>query len=285
MAQFFRPSLAVNLARVSSQGPKPDATGYHGSYHHFLDVQTGPHAVGHGNGGPPVKEPVSTVRLSNPGAVGGAPGPMTQTAQAHLGHGTEFLEKMPRDRQCRWFKLTVGLAMMLAPLSYSQTTTSDPMAMTQMPSTRTDLFVMFGSDFNRPGILPRANYSIGVGHVFGFLKRNPLGDELIVDYSYENSGSHGFLHTNFGEHTESVGIMRTFAISKTRTVAGYTWIQSGITSYSGNVHVLNRLASSASIGLMIRVNRHYSVWIQESFNKVVTAPWYTTTSLAYVYSR
>ena len=226
------------------------------------------------------------VRLSNPGAVDRAPKRVTQPIYVRLEHHAELLEKMPRDSQRRSSMLTVGLAMMmLAPLSFSQTIATDPRAVTEMPSTSTDLFVMFGSDFNRPGLLPRANYSIGVGHTFDFLKKNPVGDELIVDYTYENSGSHGFLHTDFGEHTESVGIMRNFAIPKTETLAGYTWLQSGITSYSGNMHVWNRLASSASIGLMIRVNRHYSLWIQESFNKVVTVPWYTTTSVAYVYSR
>ena len=194
------------------------------------------------------------------------------------------LKKLRSAGQRQRSMLTVCLAMLMVPhLSYSQATSPDPRAMTEMPST--DLFVMFGSDFNRPGLLPRANYSIGVGHTFDFLKKNPVGDELIVDYTYENSGSHGFLHTDFGEHTESVGIMGNFAIPKTKTLAGYTWLQSGITSYSGNMHVWNRLASSASIGLMIRVNRHYSLWIQESFNKVVTVPWYTTTSVAYVYSR
>ena len=180
--------------------------------------------------------------------------------------------------------LTVGLAMMmLAPLSFAQTTTTDPMAMTETPST--DLFVMFGSDFNRPGLLPRANYSVGIGHTYGFLKKNPLGDELIVSYMYENAGTHGFFSTVFGEHTESIGTMRNVTLPKTRALAGYTWIQGGITSYTGSSHVSNRLAGSAALGLMIRVNRRYSAWIQESFNKVVTVPSYTTTSVAFVYSR
>jgi len=64
--------------------------------------------------------------------------------------------------------------------------------------TSTDLFVMLGSDIDRPGLLPRANYNIGIGHTFAFLKRDPIGDELTFGYTYENGGSHGFLHTNFG---------------------------------------------------------------------------------------
>jgi hypothetical protein len=76
--------------------------------------------------------------------------------------------------------------------------------------TSTDLFIMFGSDFDRPGLVPRANYNIGIGHTFGFLKKDWFGDELTFAYTYENSGTHGFLHTGFGEHTESAGVMKNF---------------------------------------------------------------------------
>src|SRR5580704_1934185 len=51
------------------------------------------------------------------------------------------------------------------------------------PSTSTDLFVMFGSDIDRPGSLPRANYNIGIGHTFAFLKKDPIGDELTFGYT------------------------------------------------------------------------------------------------------
>jgi hypothetical protein len=37
---------------------------------------------------------------------------------------------------------------------------------------------MFGSDFDRPGLLPRSNYNIGIGHNYGFLKKDPFGGEL-----------------------------------------------------------------------------------------------------------
>ena len=36
---------------------------------------------------------------------------------------------------------------------------------------------MFGSDLVRPGRLPKANYNIGLGHTFGLLKKDPLGDD------------------------------------------------------------------------------------------------------------
>ena len=40
--------------------------------------------------------------------------------------------------------------------------------------TSNDLFVMFGSDLVRPGLEPKANYNIGLGHTFGFLKKDPF---------------------------------------------------------------------------------------------------------------
>jgi hypothetical protein len=71
--------------------------------------------------------------------------------------------------------------------------------------TSNDLFIMMGSDFDRPGLLPRANYNIGMGHTFGLLKKDPIGDELTFSYTYENAGTHGFIYTGYGEHTEQLG--------------------------------------------------------------------------------
>jgi len=156
--------------------------------------------------------------------------------------------------------------------------------MSGMPGATNDLFVMSGSDFDRPGLLPRANYSIGIGHMFDFLKKDPFGDELTFSYMYENSGTHGFLHTAFGEHTESVGIMRNFPLPATKRLTGYTWIQTGITSYTGNPRLQNRLDSSLSLGAIIHFGRHSSLWIEESYGKVVTAPWFTTSSIGYGWS-
>jgi hypothetical protein len=163
----------------------------------------------------------------------------------------------------------------------AQTLTSQPPA--QM-STSTDLFVMFGSDIDRPGSLPRANYNIGIGHTFAFLKKDPIGDELTFAYTYENGGSHGFLHTNFGEHTESAGVMKSFGLPKTKMTTGYTWVQGGITSFTGNAHVENRMYSGLSIGAVVHFSSSNSIWIQESYNKVDTVPWYTTASIGYTYS-
>jgi hypothetical protein len=177
--------------------------------------------------------------------------------------------------------LSPAKAVSQAPISSTQTASATAH---EQPGTSTDLFVMLGSDFDRPGLLPRANYNIGVGHTFGFLKKDPFGDELTFGYTYENSGTHGFFYTGYGEHTESAGLMKNFSLPKTTVVSGYTWIQSGITSYTGHQYVLNRMASGASLGVIIHFTRSDSIWIQESYTKVVTVPWYTTTSLGYTYS-
>jgi hypothetical protein len=162
---------------------------------------------------------------------------------------------------------------------HAQQTPAEPPA-----GTSTDLFVMFGSDVDRPGLLPRANYNIGIGHTFAFLKKDPLGDELTFAYTYENSGSHGFLHTSNGEHTESAGVMKNFALPKIKMTTGYTWLQTGITTYTGNAHLQNELDSGVSLGVIVHCNLKNSIWIQESYSKVVTVPWYTTASIGYTYS-
>jgi hypothetical protein len=180
------------------------------------------------------------------------------------------------------------IATVATPSIHAQASSHAPQA-TASPApepagTSTDLFVMIGSDFDRPGLLPRANYNIGIGHTFAFLKKDPIGDELTFSYTYENAGTHGFLHTQFGEHTESAGVMKNFPLPATKVVTGYTWLQAGITSYTGGAKVLNRLDSGVSIGAVVHFNNNNSIWLQESYSKVVTVPWYTTASIGYTYS-
>ena len=123
-----------------------------------------------------------------------------------------------------------------------------------------------------------------IGHTFCFLKKGPIGDELTFDYTYENVGTHGFFHIDFGEHTGSLGLMKNSALPKIKVVSGYTWLQGEITSYTGNPNVQNRFDSSVSLGAIVHLSHRNSIWIQESYNKVVTRPWYTTTSVSYTYS-
>jgi hypothetical protein len=159
-----------------------------------------------------------------------------------------------------------------------------PAASESEGGTSNDLFIMFGSDLDRPGLEPRANYNIGLGHTFAFLKNNPIGDELTFGYTYENGGTHGFLHSQYGADTEALGIMKNFRLPKTKRLTGYTWIQGGITSMTGNPSVRNRFYDGESLGLIVHCNDHNSIWIQETFNKVVTVPWYTTASIGYTRS-
>jgi hypothetical protein len=186
--------------------------------------------------------------------------------------------------------LAVSLAAAIAPVSRAQdqtstqtTTTTTATTETADSGTSTDLFIMLGSDFDRPGLLPKANYNIGIGHTFGFLKKDPIGDELTFAYTYEDAGP-GFWHSDFGSHTESAGVMKNFGLPKTKVVSGYTWVQVGITSFTGFPHVENHFYNGESLGAVIHFTEHHSIWIQESFNKILTVPWYTTTSIGYTRS-
>jgi hypothetical protein len=169
-------------------------------------------------------------------------------------------------------------------VAHGQTPPSSPAPSESEGGTSNDLFIMFGSDIDRPGAEPRANYNIGLGHTFAFLKKDPIGDELTFGYTYENGGSQGFLHSQNGADTEALGIMKNFALPKTKRLTGYTWIQGGITSMTGYASVRNRFYNGESLGLIVHFNDHSSIWIQETFNKVVTVPWYTTASIGYTHS-
>jgi hypothetical protein len=180
----------------------------------------------------------------------------------------------------------LALACLASKAVFAQTQVSptSPVIVAEAPSTSNDLFVMAGSDVDRPGSLPRANYNVGIGHTFGFLKHDPVGDEITFAYTYENAGTHGFLHTSFGEHTEQIGVMKNFGLPRLKVLTGYSWLQTGITSFTGYAHLRNRLDSGASVGAIAHLSYHGSIWIQESYSKVVTVPWYTTGCIGYTYS-
>src|SRR5580658_429212 len=185
-----------------------------------------------------------------------------------------------------WAKAALGaaLAFAIGPAGVAHGQSNPPpsgeMAET---ATSTDLYIMMGSDFVRPGLLPKANYDIGIGHTFGFLKKDPFGDELTFAYTYEDGGG-GFCHSHVGAHTESFGIMKNFGLPKTKRVTGYTWIQGGISTFTGNPALQNHFYNGESLGAIVHFNDHNSIWIQETFNKIITVPWYTTTSVGYTWS-
>jgi hypothetical protein len=180
--------------------------------------------------------------------------------------------------------LVATLASVLVPICRAQNRPQTSSTVeTEESSTSNDLFIMLGSDFVRPGLAPKANYNIGIGHTFGFLKKDPLGDELTFAYTYEDGGS-GFWHSDFGSHTESFGVMKNFGLPKTKRVTGYTWIQVGVSSFTGNPQLENHFYNGESLGAIIHFNDHNSIWVQETFNKIITVPWYTTTSIGYTRS-
>jgi hypothetical protein len=178
-----------------------------------------------------------------------------------------------------------ALAFALAPAGIARAQSNPPASgeTADQAGTSTDLYIMMGSDFVRPGLLPKANYNIGIGHTFGFLKKDPIGDELTFAYTYEDGGG-GFWHSQFGSHTESFGIMKNFGLPKTKRVSGYTWIQGGISTFTGNPTLQNHFYNGESLGAVVHFDDHNSIWIQETFNKIITVPWYTTTSIGYTRS-
>jgi hypothetical protein len=70
-----------------------------------------------------------------------------------------------------------------------------------------------------------------------------------------------------GNRTGQLALRLDFSLPKTKRLTGYTWIQTGITSYTGNAQLQNRWDSSLSLGAIVHLNRHSSIWIQESLAK------------------
>ncbi len=199
---------------------------------------------------------------------------------------SDSCQTRPADHPIVSHMKAISCFLILAATVLAQATQNSaaPSTAPEDSGTSTDLFIMFGSDFVRPGLLPKANYNIGLGHTFKFLHKNPIGDEITFAYTYENAGSHGFLHTDFGSHTEALGLMKNFGIPGTKRLTGYTWIQGGITSLTGSPFVENRFYDGESLGAIIHFNDRHSIWIQETYNKIVSIPWYTTTSIGYTRS-
>ncbi len=157
-------------------------------------------------------------------------------------------------------------------------------ATTLSAQTTTDFFVMGGSDFVRPGLATKANLNIGIGHSFQSIKNNPFGDELTFSYTYENGGSHGFIHIDYGAHTENIGLMKNFDLPHTKKFSGYLWPLIGITTLTGNKETENRLYLGYGIGLVIHLSKHNSIWLQETLNKVITFPVYTSANVGFTCS-
>ncbi len=78
--------------------------------------------------------------------------------------------------------------------------------------------------------------------------------------------------------------MKNCGIPHVRRVSGYTWVQGGITTMTGNAFLENRFYDGESLGAIVHFNYQHSIWIQETYNKIVTVPWYTTASIGYTRS-
>ncbi len=167
------------------------------------------------------------------------------------------------------------------------------MAFAQLPapisadsSTSTDVFVMPGTDVTRPGANLRLNFNVGVGHTEKFLKNDPFGDELTVAYTYENGGNHGFFHSNYGSHTVNFGLMKNFTVPKLVNkdkVSFYTWPMIGATTLTGD-GITTHLYLGLGFGAVYHINGHFSVWVQETWNKVLGFEGYPSTNIGPTYS-
>lgn len=145
-------------------------------------------------------------------------------------------------------------------------------AVTMIGQTKNDLFLMAGSSFFRPGLVPKSAFNLGYGYLPDKLKDNKFVNELTVGYTYENCGS-GFWPTgNGGCHTPAIGAMRNIDLSKKLTF--YAWVQAGMTGITGGPAVAWRFYSGYSAGTIYKLSHNYSVWTQVTLNKVVTAPIY-----------
>jgi hypothetical protein len=156
------------------------------------------------------------------------------------------IRRMPprRGSLSRIAEYSLAMSLFLVvPASWAQTEEQ----VQQNSGTSMDFWIMPGSDVVSRGLSAKANYNIGIGHTFGFLKRDPIGDELTFGYTYEDAGS-GFWHSQFGSHTESAGIMKNFGLPKTKRITGYTWVQLGLSSFTGNAPVENELYDGESLG-------------------------------------
>ena len=147
----------------------------------------------------------------------------------------------------------------------------------------TDVTIFIGSDFIRPDLVPRANLAFAIGHSFHFLRHDPLGAKLTFAYTYENTGTHGFFHTRFGEHTEQLGLLRDIKLGHSKRFSAYTIVQAGLSSLTGD-EVQNRFSTSPGAGLIVHFTPSRSIWFQELYNKVDTVPWYTVSSIGFTYS-
>jgi hypothetical protein len=90
------------------------------------------------------------------------------------------------------------LSLLIAAGLSAQTAANTSVDNPSEASASNDLFVMFGSDLVRPGLAPKRELQYRSRSHVQVSEEELVGDELTFSYTYENAGSHGFLHTDFG---------------------------------------------------------------------------------------
>ena len=81
--------------------------------------------------------------------------------------------------------------------------------------------------------------------------------------------------------------MKNFTIPKLVNkdkVSFYSWPLIGVTSLTGNKHVENRLYLGYGFGAVYHINGHLSIWVQETWNKVLGFEGYPSTNIGPTYS-
>jgi hypothetical protein len=139
---------------------------------------------------------------------------------------------------------------------------------------KTDLFGAFGSDVMNS---PRANYTLGIGRSFDWMKHLHIGDEVTLTHTYENNGNHGFLKTVYAAHTTALGVVKYVRVPDSRFTS-FVAVHAGETSYSG----MNRGAKafvSGTGGVGYHVRPRWTVSLNETYTKVETSPTYFTSGI------
>ena len=138
---------------------------------------------------------------------------------------------------------------------------------------RTDIFGSFGSTF---GLVPRANYAVGIGEKFQFKPGPKRRNEIMFTYSYENNGNHGFLKTVYSAKTSSIGYQRSIHLPGRFT--SFANVRSGATMYGG-VDRDPKAFIAGSYGLGMHIAYRYTLTVTETVSKVATRMPYNTTGI------
>jgi hypothetical protein len=140
-----------------------------------------------------------------------------------------------------------------------------------------------GSDSDRPGLAPTANLNIGIGHTFRLLKKAPLVTNLCspIDRKVQNPRVVLQLQLAF-DRAQKLGVMKNFNLSKTEVVTGYMRQASAVSRAMTRLRIF--FCDGESSGTVIHLNAQKTMWVQETYIKIPTVPWSTTTGIGFIWS-